>query len=427
MKGSVLGPRPTRETIERPKSNNISESKVQQLTPQADENRQEKAPVINLELNAGPREKAFNLPTTLYNNKTPQTCADVNWQYFLDILCDCSSKVGAELEARDLQLINLILADPRTLALFNLQKQRNIVQRDGTTLSLDTFDRVRAFLIQATGKESVLPCFECLRKHGPFVGCILDVCPGDPLWVKPCGNCVYLGIPCGTSSRSKQPGAKAEQKKDGTATPQGPNAIPPVVKSRSNPNARPPNQHSPGPAQGQHKVSPVLGTDSTNTTSPHQARTIFPQATNGFPSQALPELGDAGVTQTLPVTSSTQVPRTTTPAATVPQPPNVPFDNSSTHLFDNATSQQGEILGIEPWEEAPGRIRSSSCSVPNSKSQGKMLVSPPPTPSTYSQTHFFANRYCLLPILSQRHRASACLQRSHALAPMYYSWNDLHN
>lgn len=398
VQASVPGPGPTHGTIEKPKSKNIPESNVQLLTPQADENLQDKTQVLNLKSNAGPKEKAFNLPSAIYNNKIPQTCADVNWRYFLDILCDCSSKAGAEFEARDLQLINLILADKRTLALFDLQKQRDIVQREGTTLSLDTFDRVRACLIQATGRESVFPCFECLRKHGPFVGCILDVCPGDPLWVKPCGNCVYLGIPCGTSSRPTQSDDKAGPKQHSPALTQRPNQIPPVPDTRSTNNAEPPKQHSPAPSQGPHIIPAGLDTRSTNTTSQKEARNDPPQATHGFPTRSPPELRDAEVPQTLPVIASNPVPRTMTPVATGPQPPTVPFDNSFTHLPDNVTSPQGELFETEPWEEAPGRIRSSACGVSNSKSQGEVIRSPPIHMEIL--THYFYNRHCFLPFLS---------------------------
>lgn len=368
MKGSIHGP----ESVV-----NFPESKVQQLTaPRADEGRQENPPVLSEGSDAGPRKKAVNLPYAVYNNRTttPLSPADVNWRCYLHYLCYCSSKVGVDLEKDDLHLIDSMLADERTMALFNLQKQRDIVRREGTTLSLDTLDRVQAFLIQITGRESMFPCFECLRKRGPFVGCILDIGPGDSLWVRPCGNCVYLGSPCGTSSRATQPDNNTGPKKHSLAPAQRSHDIPSVLDTRSTKAV--PMQPNPAPPQGSHKIPSGLGTSLTNTTTRTHQTNIISQATHGSPTPPLPEPRHTEVPQALLVSSSNSVPRTITPLATGPQPLNVTSDDSATHLLQDVILPQSGVSETEPWEEAPGRIRSSTCSVPNSKSLCDVLCSP---------------------------------------------------
>lgn len=368
VKGSVHGPGPALGTTENPKPKNVLESKVQQLTtPQADQSRQENPPGPREGSDAGSSKKAIHVPPTYYDKTTrPLSHADVNWRYLFYVLSHCSSKVGTYLEGDHLLLINSIHADKRTSALFNLQNQRDVVRREGATLSLDTLERVRALLIQITGRESMFPCFECLRKRGPFVGCILDICPGDSPWVRPCGNCVYLGIPCGTSSRPTQTDDNTGPKKRSPMPAQGPQNAPSVLDTK--PTNAVPKQPNLAPSQGSHNVPSGLDTRPTNTTTHNRQSNMIPQASHGSLTPPVRDPGHAEVPQALPVPSSNPVPRTTTTLATGLQPINVPCDNSSTHLVQDAALPQGEILETEPWEEAPGRIRSSTSSVPNSKS-----------------------------------------------------------
>lgn len=128
------------------------------------------------------------------------TKSEVIWRYFLPIFCRLSEKRGEDLEHQGLELMNLVLSNERTSKLATRPKQRDVVQREGHTLSLKTPRDVEAFLIYITGHVSRWTCKNCANGLGPFDGCILPPNKGELVPAfnleNQCANCKYARTPC---------------------------------------------------------------------------------------------------------------------------------------------------------------------------------------------------------------------------------------
>lgn len=129
------------------------------------------------------------------------------WRYLFPVICEYSNKIGHRLEEQGLEIIRSILCCQETSWLLDVPKKRDIERVRDTPFSIRTTYDTKAMLIQITGVEPAVPCSECIKGHGPLVGCIVmppsksAPVPGRSAAATserkgPCANCRYRGMSC---------------------------------------------------------------------------------------------------------------------------------------------------------------------------------------------------------------------------------------